>query len=1076
MRSINELVSIVKRIVTDAEINANDLTRLKDWTDRNRNLAYEAEQSELIVLLDYVIDKKYLDRNSKELILYKASFLIKGHNTCVDTLYDLYEIIDQYGDGVKVNHQDDKTAFLRKWLDNRWEFFKIDWSDERVDLVVEKMISNIELSEEERNHVFETINYWIQAELWEAKTKHLCKLVKERKNIGPELIEILDNEGAIAEIHELGYCELVYYIEDIMEDGYDIRSNTELIVVSLTLIAMLCYESGNYYSSVRKIYSDLYNRFSEQRIEGAIRSILKKYRRPGENGTRIINVVLENAIVPQAYLAAYFEFIFDIYKLNFDYDLPDNPYEEFKFVFEGLRNIMQSEGDNISINVTQKTYKLIASTKSLISDENGMDALIKLSIIVVKLIDRRFWDKEIKLFNPYLRIGFEGWEKQFNGMNKENRREQRFSSNDFRSRWEPKFSYTMSGVCLVPPAHRVKAQYDYKSIAIEVLNETDLLVRYDNCYIKEIIGGYEVSSPNIIISRPLGKLSYRVVAGEEVLYDSKDKLYRNYIVFNGNREEISNNTDYQGTAYICYKSGEADVECIEVREHYCWGFKLIRGGEALAIGHDVFNFSSMIKPGVFGRPYEKCQIMDLDGKEALKVYREISALVFEADGIYKKFDLIINGKSHKLSELPHKTTERGSITKYVVDLDLSQSGIYDIEVNLLSEGKSKHIFSDRIAYDKNLVFAVNSLDEGKSAISVLSDILSVPFSAEVSAKDFDPNFIKFFCDGVEYAYYLPLNLRYYTLDGIQWHDAAEDIWIEDVSLNTTMRLYDAECNGITVRNENDILVDEGVAISDCCMYKTVDIGFLNSYKVVNKFIKLVFWADEKKMYAITCYNKCVLDEKKTQIEFLDNPPRILVMPRFHGKNKVSFEMYDSKGVMVAHSKLLENGQTEQINNFLSFEEYTFNFHEKTKALRLRKDTLLFSTKKTFYAKRDFVGRALKIDTIYYNTYVNKKELQEIERHLYIAFVRIADIRDDGILVGSIFVKTYKGEWCLDKINPVEVEICSEIIDDTMDVYITNYGDGLLYDEKKHGILNSIEDAWAPDIFLYTLDLKGDYGR
>ena len=27
-------------------------------------------------------------------------------------------------------------------------------------------------------------------------------------------------------------------------------------------------------------------------------------------------------------------FIFDIYKLNFEYDLPDDMYEDFKFVFE----------------------------------------------------------------------------------------------------------------------------------------------------------------------------------------------------------------------------------------------------------------------------------------------------------------------------------------------------------------------------------------------------------------------------------------------------------------------------------------------------------------------------------------------------------------------------------------------------------------------------------------------------------------------------------------------------------------------------------------------------------------------
>ena len=59
---------------------------------------------------------------------------------------------------------------------------------------------------------------------------------------------------------------------------------------------------------------------------------------------------------------------------------------------------------------------------------------------------------------------------------------------------------------------------------------------------------------------------------------------------------------------------------------------------------------------------------------------------------------------------------------------------------------------------------------------------------------------------------------------------------------------------------------------------------------------------------------------------------------------------------------------------------------------------------------------------------------------------------------------------------MEIEICSEIIDDSMDAYITNQGDGLLFDERKHRILDSLENPWAPDIFLYSLNLKGDIGR
>jgi len=59
------------------------------------------------------------------------------------------------------------------------------------------------------------------------------------------------------------------------------------------------------------------------------------------------------------------------------------------------------------------------------------------------------------------------------------------------------------------------------------------------------------------------------------------------------------------------------------------------------------------------------------------------------------------------------------------------------------------------------------------------------------------------------------------------------------------------------------------------------------------------------------------------------------------------------------------------------------------------------------------------------------------------------------------------------INPVEVEICSDVIDGTMDIYMTNQRDGLLFDPEYRGILNSLEHPTAPDIFLYTISMKGE---
>ena len=74
--------------------------------------------------------------------------------------------------------------------------------------------------------------------------------------------------------------------------------------------------------------------------------------------------------------------------------MPENLYEEFQFVYEGLHNIMCSESDTVQVNVTKKTYKLIKSTKQLIINPSYNDAVINLSIIVAVLIDKYIWGKE----------------------------------------------------------------------------------------------------------------------------------------------------------------------------------------------------------------------------------------------------------------------------------------------------------------------------------------------------------------------------------------------------------------------------------------------------------------------------------------------------------------------------------------------------------------------------------------------------------------------------------------------------------------------------------------------------------
>lgn len=1065
MININELVGIIKGVNFDGVINDKEVVHLKSWVDKNRNLAYEPHQAELIKMVDDVLEDHIINEEEKKMMLEKAErFLMKtGGNTV--NLYELNGIIE----GIVCDGEVNKAEVyrLKEWMNAYGDDIRSHKTSTELYKVIDDILDDGLVTEEGQSMLLDMLSVRINNSQFETKLDYLCKLVRSRMNIGTDLIDILDNDIAMKEIHKRAEIQLMNGLSSY--SAY--IANQEIIFVSLVLIAMLEYD-GNYYGNVRNTYKNVYCRYSEQKVEGMIRSILGRYKKQNEAGSRsrIISVVLENAIVPQAFLPTFFEFIFDIYKLNFEYDLPEEPYEEFKFVFEGLRNNLLSDGDDISVNITQKTYKLIATTKQLITREDGLDAIIKLSILIVKLIDKRFWDKEVRIFNPYLKVGYEGWEKQLKNAYRGGH-ERRRNISEMRSRWEPKYVMVNNTIYLIPPIHKVKAQYDYRDIAVVVLNEGVEIYRNNSCDIREIIGGYQVCSEKIVIERPLGKLKYQLVAGDEIIYDSKDKLLRNYIVFNEEGQEVNNNTDFEGSAYFCYKAGEADLERIILKEYYCIGYKLIRTGDAIGIGHDVFNFSSMIKPGIFGQLHSNCKIKFNDDV-FLSVYKEAKAVVFEASDSEGKFEIVINGKSHKLTDMKHKVTVRGAVAKYVVELGLESSGIYAVEVNQFYRGKKDRILKELFVCDAGLSYNVEFLNEYMCRIFVSSEILNERIDEEIALDDFSLDFLKFQRDGNILSYHIPFDFGFYKLSDDKWYSSKEELWIDDIKMDTILTLYDSKCDGALVYTEDGTLAEDDIVLQDRGYYKQLPVGFLNSYKNGNKHILLVFTAEGKEKYVIPCYNKCVMEEDGTEILFSDSPKNVLITPSFHGKNKVFFELFNADGELIYRSNSLSSGQTESFDKFNSFEEYTINFHEKTKILQLRKNTLLLQIHKTFYAKQDFVGRAFKINDAYFNQFVKGKFLEK-SYHFNKAYVCLRDVISDGIFQGEIFVKTMQGKWYLDEINPVEVEMCSDVVDDTMDIYITNEGDGLLLDFEKHGILNSLNHPTAPDIFLYTINTKGE---
>lgn len=465
MRNINELIGIINGISYDGIINKLEVAGLSSWVKKNRNLSYEPRQARLISLVEQVLEDGIITDEEREMLIDNCSQYTALETDSSAKIYELNGIIEGVISDSEINEKE--VCRLQEWMRTNESFIRDHKPSKIICEKIDQILEDGIVTQAEQESLLEILKKRLNDAQIETKIGYLKTCVKERKNLGIDLIDLLDNVEAIDIIHNRAERELGIALNSY--SGTYVH-DPEIVFVSLVLIGMLYYD-GAFYESVRKTYKNLYQRYSEQKVEGLIRTLLNKYRIKDDvtgTKTRIINVVLAGSIVPSYYLGAFFEFIYDIYKLNFDSDLPDDLYGEFRFVYDGLQNVMRSESDELQVNVTKKTYKLIKSTKQLITNPVYNDAVIKLSIIIVRLIDKYIWDKDNVLYNPYLKRGYEEW---LSTINREKEYGHRSKSEQLRSRWEPEYVLNGNTVYLVPPIHRVKATYDYRNIRIIVKNE-----------------------------------------------------------------------------------------------------------------------------------------------------------------------------------------------------------------------------------------------------------------------------------------------------------------------------------------------------------------------------------------------------------------------------------------------------------------------------------------------------------------------------------------------------------------------------------------------------------------------------
>lgn len=114
MRNIHELLGIIKGVNFDGVINQMEVARLQSWVDRNRNLATDKTQRNLIKMVDGVLEDKIITDDERALLLAESEELLKEDESSNMRIYELNGIIDGIICDGEVNEAE--VYRLKEWM------------------------------------------------------------------------------------------------------------------------------------------------------------------------------------------------------------------------------------------------------------------------------------------------------------------------------------------------------------------------------------------------------------------------------------------------------------------------------------------------------------------------------------------------------------------------------------------------------------------------------------------------------------------------------------------------------------------------------------------------------------------------------------------------------------------------------------------------------------------------------------------------------------------------------------------------------------------------------------------------
>jgi len=543
------------------------------------------------------------------------------------------------------------------------------------------------------------------------------KLVNNQ-SITIDLIDLFNDSAFEDEIYLVGFKNL----EIIMRRGRISEIQSAQLLVALSLIALKYYDSdlhSKIESSYRKYCPDTQDRFSRNSITNAFYSVVnqydlrKKVRYFDEKSYVAVPIIL--ACVPHYRVKDLFWIAYDIYKkkLLFDEDVTD--IQIYDKIFESLSALKRKDLIGDSDNIKGTEYLMSKYTQSCIYSGYNIRALVSIIACCIRAIINHLTRLEDSFtVSSFYAEGYEAWVTAFeaNTSEKEKYAQTKSLSQPYFQLQDKTNIYLHTGkYCMDdsknPGNVRIELFSNGSLASTLPLNGPNDIVFNDD----KAMGGYIVERQTIAIPcSPVSSLSYKIVCGDTIVYDSKDRLYRNVLFFDGHGKEIKPGTEYNGALFAVTQTQviEEDAYLVFEGNNYFISIVEVNSSNVFRFDNEPYVFYVIKDSQIIGYQVPWTEYITME-KKTFPIHKDISIL-FQAscnkEDIYLDIDdnLVTYGEESAVNyRIYLYSHEYGGLFAYMVKIYGLEPGFHRIMIyNSVSKKQIKNA-DFRVVYDDSII-------------------------------------------------------------------------------------------------------------------------------------------------------------------------------------------------------------------------------------------------------------------------------------------------------------------------------------------------------------------------------------